>query len=588
MPGKIKTYTLYPSNKVILPQIETWVTPPGNSFAFDVLTECYSENKEFVAVLFEMDEHDNLKPAGIGCLCEIAKVTGEGENISFYLKSKKPFRIWENNGIIERENQILGKGQILEEPVITSGSEDFINLINRFRGFDRECYDELDEYSGGNSNRFFSAALDNFLPENHTADIIKLEYMAAEDITSKVSAIDKGINLITDTIMFDKGRELYKYEHYEAAIEEFKNCMDEENFYRINAMYYTIYSYQFLKKHAEAIDFFNKNVDLFPKNPDLIFSIASSYYYTGDKEGTAVFLQDFLSLQPHSNAGLLLFYSNSKYRLPESYKEFISDGLESGLSPYVLTEFILPLLNGTRTVTSAFFDELLLENDRYNQKKIDQLTALLKMKYDIFSEVSCSITDNVDELACFPKMYFYKDEKITKVLENFKKEFKRILIQQGPDEAFRYQFVEEGRILGYPECCINKSAEVRHSEYKGTTFEKDLSRSILQNRKSFLKSDITSLYAIEFYPCSLECEKAYSHGEKTQTILQYYDASAGNIYKNVILPVHEEQVLRWSSPNTYKLREYVNTEICSILELEWKGYDHLHALLDNFDYKLPF
>lgn len=588
MPDKIRTFNLYPSDRIILPGIETWVTP-FTGFGMKALGEYYCGSKEFVALLIESDENDDPLPSPIGCLCEVEKVSGEGKDMSFLIKGKEPFLLCENNGIIEDQEQVFVKGQIIGEPVIEYGSDEVTDLVSRFRDIDYDLCNMIDNYAEGNGNKFFAAAMEHFLPNNPMADNIKFEYLKTEDIPSKISVLEYAVNFIEDTIEYTKGAELYKYEHYQAAIEQFKKSMQEGNPYFAEAADYSIYAYKFLNKYEEAVKLFNSLADILPKAPDLMFAISCCYYALGNKEGTAVFLQEYLGHSPHTDTRIPLICGNSHYKLPPSYKEFISDGMEAGLSPYVLTELILPLLTDCRKVTAAFFDEVMLDGGSDEQTDIDKLSALLASKYGLRTELGHTITDHDKELVCIPKIYFYKNEELSEEFEDLRKGFRRVMIQNGPDEAFKYYFMEEGRILGYPECCIGRSAELRYGTYDGMTFEKDLSMSILLEKSPFKKSDLTSLYSMEFYPCSPHCSEAIATGEVILNVMYDYDPVVHDIYLDILLPMHEAQVLRWNNTNSYRLREYADSEICRLLELGWEGYDHLRGILDNTpEFKEPF
>lgn len=118
--------------------------------------------------------------------------------------------------------------------------------------------------------------------------------------------------------------------------------------------------------------------------------------------------------------------------------------------------------------------------------------------------------------------------KNTKVLRSLKKVERKILegkidFVKGREKLIRI----EGKILGYPQCCVESYIESKRtfpaeSRFIMECLEKGVFEEVIG---AFMESRLLSIpqfFTSNFYPCSVECEKAKKVGLKIEEWLEDY------------------------------------------------------------------
>ena len=173
-----------------------------------------------------------------------------------------------------------------------------------------------------------------------------------------------------------------------------------------------------------------------------------------------------------------------------------------------------------------------IEREAINFLKKDDLSKIL---HNLDMEVIpfCTIVDrilNSEETPIFPTIYYYvykkgKRERVEEVLHKIRA-FEIEVLSENELEK-RLEIVKlEGKLLGYPECCINEFLDLKKrailnnyslSPEKKTILELLESgllnkfHELLENIDSF--EYVYSLFSLNFYPCSIFCKKAIKIGK---------------------------------------------------------------------------
>ncbi len=147
------------------------------------------------------------------------------------------------------------------------------------------------------------------------------------------------------------------------------------------------------------------------------------------------------------------------------------------------------------------------------QTKLHDVCKILEIEIvpyvGLINRITCSETIDVQFFVC--KDYELKTLKSTerKILKG------RISLEKGRKKLIR----AEGKILGYPKCCIDEYARSKGgfpAESK-LILEMIESNAFLKLLEHLERSEVIPFYSLftsNFYPCSLECRRAAKIGEK--------------------------------------------------------------------------
>lgn len=151
------------------------------------------------------------------------------------------------------------------------------------------------------------------------------------------------------------------------------------------------------------------------------------------------------------------------------------------------------------------------------------------------------------------ELYFFKDKDTGRNLRGLVREREKIRkkVQRRPSpdvDSIRFAYPEEfdkkwllknGKLLGYPECCVKQYAQDR---VNGVNVEARASEQLVE---AFKEGEVDShvFYTGFFFPCSPNCEHALAQGNKWHEEFKELDQRFSQLYETNLL-VNAELVLR--------------------------------------------
>ena len=254
-----------------------------------------------------------------------------------------------------------------------------------------------------------------------------------------------------------------------------------------------------------------------------------------------------------------------------------------------------------------FKDTDILFNEKRALERVIKSKIVNTLEYKSCNEIGLNIYPYIyflnrilKEPRFLPNLVFFvsKGYKLSK-LERFEKK-----ALNGQYEKYKKKIIElEGKILGYPRCCINSFIESKFSDVSAETrliiecYENGLFEDLL---KAFEKSEIVPYYAFftsNFYPCSIDCKRAkrigkrldkhlkeYSNAFRLRTMINLfyylviaykmykYDEKYKNLFKGLFSKIGNSwlEVFEKSERSIVNLTDFTNTFILRVLNKNQK------------------
>jgi len=200
----------------------------------------------------------------------------------------------------------------------------------------------------------------------------------------------------------------------------------------------------------------------------------------------------------------------------------------------------LKAIQGVKKVLASLFEEVVEASPEYE--------ALMGWAKELGLRVN-----QVEVRPTVHEVYLYRDRSTGRALRKLMGERNRIRrrVQRRPGmdtTAVRFAYPEEfqeewvrglGRLLGYPQCCVDRYARER---VQGVNVEERASRQ-LKEAQSEGAVDPYAYYTAYFFPCSPSCPEASKLGREWLQAFQEADPRLGELYKGV-LQENLERVLR--------------------------------------------
>lgn len=207
-----------------------------------------------------------------------------------------------------------------------------------------------------------------------------------------------------------------------------------------------------------------------------------------------------------------------------------------------------------------------IQDMRARAVAVQALKKLLELKFEEIVEESDSYkayyhwakelglkTNQIKVRPTVHELYLFKDKATGGVLRGLVREREKIRrkVQRKPSpniDGIRFAYPEEfdkkwliknGKLLGYPECCVKKYAEDRDN---GVNVETRASQQLLEALKEG-EVDSHVYFTGFFFPCSPHCENAFGRGNTWHEAFKELDSRLSEVYKNVLL-MNIEMVLR--------------------------------------------
>lgn len=200
----------------------------------------------------------------------------------------------------------------------------------------------------------------------------------------------------------------------------------------------------------------------------------------------------------------IFLYNNSSnyFGLPASFSYFVPDflGVYSGIKPVMCGNASIKDLRVIKDICSK--NNLFFDTSDY-RFYVDPKT-LYKVKTtnkNIDSYAQVFVSRDKKKIAIAKKNYFER------IVENGK------LIDRSEEEIRNC-----GRVLGYPECCIDNLINSDfHSSFTNAVYE-----ALRRSKKiHFLLNSLTSLYyLIPYFPCSFDCRESLIYAKKLLGVMK--------------------------------------------------------------------
>ena len=144
-----------------------------------------------------------------------------------------------------------------------------------------------------------------------------------------------------------------------------------------------------------------------------------------------------------------------------------------------------------------------------------------------------------------PELQFYlcKDD-IARYTKKIRKTELKIVKSGNPSKIYRINELE-GEILGYPSCCISNFSKRKRLRNAGKSIKSpeevvadefvemglhEILDAVFSGKISLRDVELpNSLFAFNFYPCTLKCERAEKIGEKCESVLE--ELEMGNLFR---------------------------------------------------------
>jgi len=168
----------------------------------------------------------------------------------------------------------------------------------------------------------------------------------------------------------------------------------------------------------------------------------------------------------------------------------------------------------------------------------------LRMKFEPFFFLVDRIVCRGD-IVISPELQFYLcKDNITRYTKKIRKTELKIVKNRNPSKIYKLNELE-GEMLGYPSCCISSFSKRKRLRNTGKSVKSpeeviadefiemglhEVLDAIFAGEVSLKEAKLPdSLFAFNFYPCTLMCKRAGKTGEKCKNALE--ELQMGNVFK---------------------------------------------------------
>jgi len=264
---------------------------------------------------------------------------------------------------------------------------------------------------------------------------------------------------------------------------------------------------------------------------------------------------------------------NFETRKSESTKlsKLLKEMQEHGISAFTGMEYIIPVIAGARQVSSAEYSEFLLNAEPYDGC-IEQLSYIAKylwVAHQIILKEIFTYEEEGDDYRFVPKLYIYKDVKFNSIIDEFRDMYYNLLESGKKDEAAIFLIGGEGKILGYPPCCI-ESAKKYTGKKNINDMRKKLSEELVYEKEVNQYQDLYLYFTHGFYPCSVNCGEAKKTGKKIMAILNKVFRKEKYLDTFDIMEQNLEHIEEWDNNDADRKRDdFISLVSCMIKPGFW-------------------
>ncbi len=226
-----------------------------------------------------------------------------------------------------------------------------------------------------------------------------------------------------------------------------------------------------------------------------------------------------------------------------------------GISPHSFVADIEAVRYGGRAAAAVFTDEIGLTGSingktftsflnavKNNSRMVDAKRYLktFGFKSDVVQQIVYPL-NALPSLLYFSKegTFYAKTDRLNRLYElASRNESERRM------EDYLMAVAEEGKLLGYPECCTAAFAEQRKAAYEGRGKQREIYLAeqmqkhvkVCGGKLELDKEVLPAFFTFEFYPCDPTCEASKNIGKKVIALFEETDRTLAAVYKDVVLP----------------------------------------------------
>lgn len=279
--------------------------------------------------------------------------------------------------------------------------------------------------------------------------------------------------------------------------------------------------------------------------------VGAAYYHLGQWEAAKSYLLKGMVDFPENTEVIDKLRTLRPHGSAQPMDDLIQAMLQHFVPAHVALDCLAPVLSQGRGTSCCFEDQLFpdglpTEGGLSPKDVYLNFAAALYERFGIFSAFLPFIQLTPDYCLSFKKIFFSQDRSVFDRVEEIRqaslKEFENL--KEGSSLQLEY-LEKEGRLLGYPDCCIewmlhyrrkNQSPEVIalkaliEEEFKATVS----SGSIPPPERAY--------FAFEFYPCSPRCQAAEKAGKRLLRQLKKANGRLAEVYQLHVIPFNKARM----------------------------------------------
>lgn len=552
-------------------------------------------------MLWINDSHEigsTVKKENMYCLVSIVDFTTDNK-FKLTIVGKYKFKVTRILKVDSENYPLKVKGKIVDslQDVNLKLLEEFFNKINSVSSY---LYELVLEEAKKNSRINIPANLlvniaDQF-PMGELPSQIKEQFLQAKSFTEEVETAFYALNTVVFLKASGLAKSLYQRGHYEECVERIDSIKANGNFNPDFLNYFFILKIMALDKlglYNEIIQF-TEDSEVDDSNPIVSLIMAKSYLITrNDIDSVFKYLSNFLEDSPKVRHD---FYDliDEEVNNTDDLKEILEASQDFGISPYVVVEYIMPLVFDARDITCALFNELyldtelLFEDTKESYSYLNIISSYAFSQYQVLCDVVYSFTFDEETMEFTPNhhLIFFKDKKYHQKIKKINSDY----LSKLKDGKYREGqiFITEsiGKLLNYPNCCVQNY--IHHlKENKELELHKTLSKNIIIELSEDYDSPTVPVFTTGFLPCTVECAESY---ERMFRMFEAY-TNKSDYYKILLRESFDFFQMRlqvWEDYNdkdlndqiTYLIQDFLQMEILSPKVIKELG---LRKLDEEFD-----
>ena len=533
-----------------------------------LLESFYKNKSKFITSTTEPRELLKGKYFRIGNIAQVIDVIqGPGEYTLWNIRTENLFQIGEVCQCSDDSKLSIAQGNIIacEEFDDAHKKAKIIEDIKSIGG------DGLLEKHGATieSNLFLHRAMIviNILLEDRNEKLNAL-FLTSSSNKEKIEFIRIAILTVKAERKYNLAKSYLQFRLYEKASEELRDFLSEGTSYEVPIKNCLIESEYHLGNYRYVIELFESRKKELSDYPFALLYTGKSYYRLNDPINAHQFFRDYHNELPRINESIYDF-ETKEYELTDLTK-LLLEMQEQGISIFAGLEYIIPVITGARAVAQADYSEFLIEAEPYkiDDDHLNYIAKYLWVTHQIKLKELFTYAGTGENYRLIPRLFVYKEAKYTSLIEEFRSMYYNLLESGNSEKAVAFLIEGEGKILGYPKCCIDKVLEYEEKK-KTSEIRKRLSEELVYEREVHLHEYPHTFFTNGFYPCSVNCSAAKKVGMRESEILsQKLNEDAFNDVSYLVVP-NLEHIEEWDNQDAYGEREEVIECVSAMKDIDF-------------------